>query len=160
MPLPGGGYEGEEREAAVPMRCVAVIDSALPRGRAANAAAVMALTLGQRQPQLVGESLVDGAGEAHPGLIPLGIPVLGAAGEDLPRLRDKARAAGLEVVDFPVQGQETTDYAAFRRRVSETDVAALRYLGVMIYGERKKVGRLVGRFGLLQDGPGPARPGG
>lgn len=143
--------EQEGEEGAIAMRCVAVIDRTLPKGRAANAAAVMALSLGGRQPQLIGEPLVDAGGTAHVGLIPIGIPVLGAPAEDLPRLCAKARAAGVEVVDFPAQGQETTDYSQFRRMVAATAGEELRYLGVMLYGERRKVGRLVGRYRLLAD---------
>jgi hypothetical protein len=139
-----------EKAAAVPMRCVAVIDHALPIGNAANAAAVMALTMGKRQPELAGEPFVDASGHPHPGLIATGIPVLGAPAEELPTLRDKAIAAGLAVVDFPVQGQQTTDYAEFQRLVSKTDPAELRYLGVMIYGAKKSVSRIVGRYGLLR----------
>lgn len=133
-----------------PMRCVAVIDRTLPVGNAANAAAVMALTMGMRQPQLAGEPLVDASGHAHPGLIPIGIPVLGAPADDLAAVRDKAIAAGLEVVDFPAQGQQTNDYAEFRRLVRQTDPAELRYIGVMIYGTKKKVSRIVGRYSLLR----------
>ncbi|SMF76906.1 Protein of unknown function [Tistlia consotensis] len=143
----------QDSEGDAAMRCVAVIDRALPKGKAANAAAVMALSLGGRQPQLIGEPLVDAGGTAHVGLIPIGIPVLGAPAEDLPRLCAKARAAGIEVVDFPVQGQETTDYGRFRSLVAATAGAELRYLGVMLYGERRKVGRLVGRYRLLANEP-------
>jgi Protein of unknown function (DUF2000) len=49
-----------------------------------------------------------------------------------------------------LQGQQTTDYNEFRRRVSETDPEALRYLGIMIYGAKKKVSRVVGRYSLLR----------
>lgn len=139
-----------EEPAVEPMRCVAVIDHALPIGHAANAAAVMALTMGKRQPHLAGGPLIDASGQPHPGLIPIGIPVLGAPVDDLPAVRDKAIAAGLEIVDFPVQGQQTTNYEEFQRLVSRTDPAELRYLGVMIYGTKKKVSRIVGRYSLLR----------
>jgi Protein of unknown function (DUF2000) len=86
-----------------------------------------------------------------PGLIPIGIPVLGAPATDLASLRDRARQAGLEVVDFPAQGQQTNDYVEFRRMVGETAPEQVRYLGVMIYGERKKVSRIVGKYSLLRD---------
>jgi hypothetical protein len=135
----------------VSTRCVAVVDDALPIGKAANAAAVMALTMGARQSHLVGEPLVDSAGNHHPGLIPIGIPVLGAPAADLASLRDRANQAGLEVVDFPAHGQQTNDYAEFRKMVGETAPDQVRYLGVMIYGERKKVSRIVGKYGLLRD---------
>jgi len=133
-----------------PMRCAVVIDQALPAGRAANAAAVIALTLGKRHPHLAGPDLVDASGAAHPGLIPIGIAVLAAAAAELGDLRAKALKYHLDVVDFPVQGQETTDYAAFAARVRTVPTSGLAYVGVGLYGSRKVVGRLVGRFSLLK----------
>ncbi len=132
------------------MRCVILIDDALPIGKAANAAAVMALTMGRRQPHLVGEPLVDASGHPHPGLIPIGIPVLGAPAADMPAIRQKAMAAGFDLVGFPAQGQQTNDYAEFREMVRLTQPDELRYLGLMIYGEKKKLSRIVGRYELLK----------
>ena len=61
------------------VRCVVVLNQDLASGKAANAAAVIALTLGQRHPGLVGHTLSDAYGQQYPGLIPVGIPVLSAA---------------------------------------------------------------------------------
>ena len=55
-------------------RCVIVVDESLPAGLAANAAAVLALTLGAREPDLVGADFVDADAQPHPGLIPIGLP--------------------------------------------------------------------------------------
>ena len=125
-----------------------VVDEALAPGPAANAAAVMALTLGTRVPAMVGEEFVDGAGERHPGLITTGLPVLRAAAEELPRLRAKALEAEVGVIAFPAAGQTTTDYEAFRAMVAET--AAPDYLGLAFYGDRKTLRRLTGSLGLLR----------
>jgi hypothetical protein len=140
----------DDEDVAEQTRCVAVIDLGLPAGKAANAAAVMALTMGARHPHLVGETLTDSLGNAHPGLIPIGIPVLGAPVQDLPSIRGKAIQAGIEVVDFPVQGQQTNDYGEFRRMMSATAPNDVQYLGVMLFGTKKKVGRIVGRYSLLR----------
>ena len=102
-----------------------VVDEALAPGLAANAAAVMAMTLGTKVPALVGDEFVDGAGERHPGLIATGLPVLRAAASELPALRARAVEAELGVVGFPASGQTTTDYEAFRAMVAETAVARL-----------------------------------
>jgi hypothetical protein len=133
-----------------PQRCVAVIDAELSVGKAANAAAVLALSMGARHPQLVGESLVDAAGNPHSGLTPMGIPILGAPKEELAVIRRKAIEAELEVVSFPVQGQQTTDYAEFKRMMSCAVPESIAYLGVMLYGSKKKVGRIVGKYSLLR----------
>ncbi|NIE86641.1 MULTISPECIES: DUF2000 domain-containing protein [unclassified Burkholderia] len=140
----------EHSAAPVAERCVIVVDNQLPPGRAANAAAVLALTLGQRQPALVGPPLVDADGVSHPGLIPIGIAVLSAEAARLPSIRDKAVAAGCEVVDFPVQGQQTTDYSAFRDAVAQVTTAELAYLGVALVGPRKAIGKIVSNLGLLK----------
>ena len=133
-----------------PMRCAIVVDIALPSGRAANAAAVIALTLGKRHPELAGADLVDGSGDAHPGLIPIGIAVLATSAVDLNELRAKALKNGVDVVDFPSQGQQTNDYGEFGARVRAAPPEELSYVGVGVYGSRKAVGKIVGKFSLLK----------
>jgi hypothetical protein len=129
-------------------RCVVVVDEALAPGLAANAAAVMAMTLGTKVPAMVGEAFVDGAGEEHAGLITTGLPVLRAKAGELPELRRRALAAEVGVVGFPRSGQSTTDYEHFRALVSET--AALDYLGLALYGDGKVLRSLTGSLGLLR----------
>lgn len=135
-------------ENATPPRCVIVLDEALPAGLAANAAAVLALTLGATVPGLVGPELVDAHGDRHPGLIPHGLPVLAAARDALPGLRERAQSAQLGVIDFPVVGQQTTDYEELRRQVADLDAHRLSYLGVLVYGPRRAVSRVTGGLAL------------
>jgi len=108
--------EADEQKSE-PMRCVIVVDEALAAGRAANVAAVIALTFGKQHPELVGADLVDGSGLVHPGLIPIGIAVLAASASDLAGLRAKAIRSMVDVVDFPSEGQQTNDYVEFGARV-------------------------------------------
>jgi hypothetical protein len=130
------------------LRCVVVVDDALPAGLAANAAAALALTLGATVAGLIGEELVDADGERHPGLIPHGLPVLAAPRDALPELRRRALATGLGVVDFPVAGQQTTDYAELLRNVAATPAAELAYLGLLLHGPRRAVTKLTGALPL------------
>jgi hypothetical protein len=136
--------------APMPERCVIVVDEALPAGLAANAAAVLAVTLGAREPELVGDDIVDGDDRVHAGLFRAGLPILKAARTELRRLRDRAADAGLGVVDLPAFGQQTNDYEEFRSAVARTAAADLEYLGLIVYGERRPVGRLTGSLALLR----------
>ena len=129
-------------------RCVVVVDEALAPGLAANAAAVMAMTLGTKVPELVGEDFEDAAGARHPGLITAGLPVLRARADQFAALRARAVEAEVGVVGFPVAGQTTTDYEAFREMVAST--ASPEYLGLAFYGPAKAVRRLTGSLGLLR----------
>ncbi len=131
-----------------PLRCVIVVNQGLPPGKAANAAAVVALTLGQRHPALVGAPLVDADNTVHPGLIPVGIPILAAPPTRLATLRAQA-ATQCDTVDFPAQGQRTNDYAEFRSQVARAPTAELVYLAVGVVGRKKLVSKLVSGLPLL-----------
>lgn len=131
-------------------RCAIVVDAELPPGRAANAAAVIALTLGKLYPELAGADLIDASGFPHPGLIPIGITVLAAPAADLPGVRAKALKAGINLVDFPSQGQQTNDYGEFGAKVLEVATENLTYVGVGVFGARKAVGKVVGKYALLK----------
>ena len=96
-----------------PDRCVMVMNDAVEGGYLANAIAVIAQTVGQRHPYFVGTPLVDASGVSHPGLIPIGIPMLKCNKEQLAELRTKALEKGCDVVDFPIQGQQTKNYGEF-----------------------------------------------
>lgn len=131
-------------------RTVLVINRELPAGLAANAAAVLALSLGALKPGLPGPDFVDGSGEQHPGLFPAGLPVLAASAADLSALRRRARERGIRVVDFPSVGQQTNDYGEFRRVVAGTPEPDLRYLGVALHGPAKAVRAVTGGLPLLR----------
>lgn len=131
-------------------RCVIVVNNTLDIGRAANAAAVLALTIGQRHPHLVGAPLVDATGHEHPGLIPFGIAVLAAATDSISTLRERAKLAKCDTIIFPLQGQQTTSYELLREAVSKVDTADLQYVGLALVGEKKLVSKLVSNLPLLK----------
>lgn len=140
-----------EAIAVLTVRCVVVVDESLSAGHAANATGVLALTLGATVPGLPGEPLIDADGSAHPGLIPQGVTVLRAPTATLSRLRSQAEASGqLSVIDFPTEGQRTTDYDEVRRQVSATPSEQLQYVAILIYGPRRAVSRLTGNLPLLR----------
>ena len=124
---------GASRSASLD-RCVIVVDRDLPIGYAANAAAVIALTIGHRHPDLVAQSFLDRSGCTHPGLIPIGIAVLASSREDLREIRQRGLENGCDIVDFPAVGQQTTNYQAFREMVALVETADLEYVGVGLIG--------------------------
>ena len=131
-------------------RSVIVVDADLAPGLAANAAAVLAVTLGAIRPELVGEDVHDADGVAHPGLIRTGLPVLRAAAEQLSALRPRAAAAQLGVIVLPAAGQATTDYDAFRAAVGATPTEDLGLRALALHGARREVARLTGSLALLR----------
>lgn len=140
-----------ENQAAIaqPERLVIVLNHDLPAGKAANAAAVLAMTLGQRHPQLIGAALEVADGKSYPGLIPLGISVLSASEQELGKLLVEGRARECDMTIFPADGQQTTNYLEFRQAVAMKTEEQLVLLGVAIAGEKKVVRKLVGKLNLF-----------
>ena len=133
------------------LRCVIVVDESLPPGLAANATAMLAVTLGATVAGLPGAALVDADGDVHPGLIPQGLTVLRAPADRLSDLHARAAASeDVGLIDFPTDCQQTTDYDEVRRRVAGIPAAHLCYLAILLYGPRRSVSRLTGNLALLR----------
>lgn len=98
--------------------CVIVIDEALPAGVAANAAAIIGITLGRRFPEAVGADVTDGGGIMHSGIIQIPVPVLKASAETLRSLREKALASegALCAADFSDIAQHSAPTLNTRKR--------------------------------------------
>jgi hypothetical protein len=130
---------------------VIVVSDLLGAGQAANAAALLTLTLGARMPQLPGPRLVDADGVAHPGLYPTGLPVLRAGADALRALHRRAVAAdGVAVIMLPAVAQTTTDYEAFRAAVATTPSDDLAPVALLACGPAKPIRSLTGSFGLMR----------
>ncbi|HEX8818367.1 MAG TPA: DUF2000 domain-containing protein [Archangium sp.] len=134
-------------------KCVFVIDAELPLGLIANTAAVLALSLGQRHPELVGADLPDGGGDLHAGLTTLVMPVLKGSAGTLGGIRRKVQAmpgAGLLLIDVTDAAQQTKTYDDYAQRLGETGSGDLRYLGLCIYGPADTVKSVTGNLPLLR----------
>jgi hypothetical protein len=136
--------------AETPNRCVIVMNKELSGGTLANAIAVIALTVGQRHPVLVGDPLVDASGFAHPGLIPTGIPMLSATQTELSQIRQEALVNKCDVVDFPVEGQQTKNYEEFTKMMAAIQTKDINYTGMAIIGEKKTVSKIVKKLELMR----------
>jgi hypothetical protein len=135
-------------EALKTIRSVVAVDHDLPKGLAANVAAVLAMTLGARTPELIGPDYQDAAGAAHPGLMATGLPILGAPAAELAGLRAAALERDLLVVDLPAAAHTTNDYEVFRGEVRRAP--ELRYLGVLVSGPKRAIRSVTGQFALLR----------
>lgn len=131
-------------------KCVMVVEEGLPAGLAANAAGVLAFTLGREADFAVGPSVLDGSGLRHVGITRIPIPVLCAGGETLRRLRSEATEAELLAVDFTDAARTSKTYEEYERKLAARETGDLEYLGLALYGERKAVERLTGSLPLLR----------
>lgn len=124
-------------------KCVLVIDPELPRWLIANTASVLSITLGERIGAFVGQDVPDESGTEHIGITQLSIPVLQAEPEQIRQLRDKASAReDVFVVDFNRTAQTSKYYEEYIERLAAQQPGEISYLGVGLYGHRKRIDKL------------------
>lgn len=134
-------------------KCVLILSENLPAGVAANTAAVLGITLGQRRPDLVGSDVFDTDGGCHPGIVTIPVPILKASGETLAELRQKLQEpafAELSVIDFSRLAAGCKTYAEYMAKMAETSGSALEYFGLAICGAKKPVNKLTGSLPLFR----------
>lgn len=139
------------------VKCVMVIDEALPLGLAVNTATVLAITLGHRTGSLVGPDVVDGSAQVHTGITTLPIPILKAQGAVIKAIRQQAAGIkNLFVVDFSHIAQRTKTYRDYTQQMAALTSPHIEYLGIALYGEKKAINKLTGNLPLLREGAKPS----
>lgn len=134
------------------LKCVIVIDGALPRGIISNTAAILGISLGRQVPEAVGSDVFDRSGFVHSGIIEFPVPILNGTAAQIKDIRQKLYESGfrdIAAVDFSDTAQRCKTYDEFIGKMSETDESEIRYFGIGLCGERKKVSRLTGNLPLL-----------
>lgn len=134
-------------------KAVIIIDGELPAGLIANTAAILGVTLGKRVPECVGHDVTDASGHVHPGIITIPVPILKGDREHLQNLRRtlfSENYADLEVVDFSDVAQGCKTYDKYTELAAGTEETKHTYLGVAIFGDKKKVNKLTGSMPLLR----------
>lgn len=134
-------------------KCVMVIDERLPLGIAANAAAIMGITIGKKMPEIVGADVSDKTGNAHAGIIEFPVPILKGNAESIKMIREKLYEpdfSDLTAVDFSDLAQGCRTYDEFTVKMKETLEMDLNYFGVAVCGPKKKVNKLTGSMPLLR----------
>jgi hypothetical protein len=127
-----------------------VIAEGLPVWQSVNAAAVLALSLGPRIPELLGEDVSDADGQVHLGIGTIPVPVLVAPASALPGIRARAKAeCGLTVVDFNAPAQESRTYRGYRQRLGALPARDLTYVGLALHGPRLAVDTVTEGLALL-----------
>lgn len=134
------------------MKCVMVIDEHLPVGLIANTSAVLAMTIGDRVKDAIGNDIVDRDGQLHRGITKLPIPLLKGTPELIRSIRQKVMQNGDNVfwVDFCDVAQRCVDYDDYTAKLQQCPEEELNYLGIALYGPAKKINKLTGSIGLLR----------
>lgn len=133
-------------------KCVMILDENLPSGIIANTAAILGITLGKKMPEVVGADVTDQNGNAHLGIIEFPVPILKGSADTIKSIREKLYQSDfcdLTVVDFSELAQNCRTYDEFIKKMANTSESSLRYLGIAVCGQKKKINKLTGNMPLL-----------
>ncbi len=135
------------------MKSVIIVDKELPLGLIANTTAVLGLSLGNRINNLIGPDIRDVNGKIHLGITTMPIPILGAARKQIKDLYSSVLSeeqSDLIAVDFNDIAQKSKTYEEYTMLLSNAEYGNLQYLGICLYGPKKRINKLTGSIGLLK----------
>jgi hypothetical protein len=134
-------------------KCVLIINQDLSLGLIANTAAVLAVSLGRKFNDMVGEDVFDKDGSCHQGITQIPITILRGDHLSIQALRNKViflEQNDLYYVDFCDVAQRSKHYSDYTLKLAETGQENLKYLGLAIYGPTSLVNSFTGNIGLLR----------
>lgn len=134
-------------------KCVMIIDAELPIGVVANTSAILGITLGKHIPEQVGAAVKDASGQTHLGIITVPVTMLRGDKKILKECRERLYSPefnDLVVVDFSDVAQGCNIYSEYIAKAATVSEQDHTYLGIAIYGNKKKVNKLTGFMPLLR----------
>ena len=101
----------------------------------------------------MGTDVTDKSGNAHLGIIEFPVPVLKGSPELIREIRQRLYTKEFEdvaAVDFSETAQGCRTYDEFVKKIADTEEEKLLYLGIGIFGGKKKINKLTGSLPLLK----------
>lgn len=136
------------------MKIAMVISKDIPLGLVANTAAILGISLSKIfQQDIVGGDIRDADGNVHIGITAQTIPVLAGSREQIKNIRDTLfdnAYSDITAIDFSEVAQKCLDYDNYGKMMSCLPSSDIYYLGICLYGPKKKVNKLTGNLGLLR----------
>ena len=132
-------------------KCVIILDENLPVGLISNSSAVLAMTIGNRIDNIIGEDIIDASDIKHQGITNLVLPILKTNTSNLSEICNSAKCQDdIVVVDFCTIAQKSKNYEDYKKLLECANNDKLTYLGVALYGNKKKINSLCGSLPLVR----------
>lgn len=135
------------------MKCVMIVDGNLPIGMIANATAALGVSLASEIKGLAGKKVVDKDSRVHKGITNIPIPVLTLSKEEIKEKYDvllENNDPDIKAIGFNDVAQKSLDYDDYEIKLSSTNKDQINYLGLCLYGPKKKINKLTGSLKMLR----------
>ena len=131
-------------------KAVIILCDDLPTGLKANIAAVLGMSLGRYQPNLVGPEALTGDGTSLPGITTIPVPILTTDQMGIDEIFAVARGALELVAPFGTAALSTKNYDDYMRKLASLPDAEQGTKGLLLLGDKKSVNKIVGQLPLLR----------
>lgn len=134
-------------------KCVMIIDENQPIGIIANTTAILGITMGMKNNDVVGDDVADKDSNMHMGIIKFPVPILKGSKELIKELRTELfseKYSDLMVADFSELAQGCKTYDEYIDKMADCSETDLSYIGIAICGNKKKINKLTGNLPLLR----------
>lgn len=135
------------------MKCVMIIYENLPAGIIANATAALGISLASTVDGLIGKGLQDKDERLHQGITNIPIPILTLSKEELKTRYDELLEKNdpeILVIGFSEIAQKSLNYDDYEIKLAAVHKDEIEYLGICIYGPKKKINKLTGNLKMLR----------
>ena len=134
-----------------------IVDENLPRGIIANTTAALGISLASQESGLVGKQLKDKDGRTHEAITNVAIPILSLGSDEIKSLYDNLkddlkdnRENAIRVIGFNDVAQKSHHYDDYEIKLMQSPKEEIGYLGLCLYGPKKKVNKLTGSMKMLR----------
>ncbi|MTI81061.1 MAG: DUF2000 domain-containing protein [Firmicutes bacterium] len=135
------------------MKCIMIVDGDLPIGLIANTTAALGISIASEVNGLTGKKLLDKDGRVHQGITNIPIPILTLPREEIRVKYDEMlekNDSDIKIIGFNETAQKPLNYENYELKLSKTKKDQINYLGLCLYGPKKKINKLTGNLRMLR----------
>lgn len=135
------------------MKCVLIVDPNLPIGVISNTTAALGISLASGINGMIGKKVLDRDQRMHEGITNVPIPILTLSKEEIKNKYDdllEKNDPEIKVIGFSDVAQKSLSYEDYELKLSSTGKDQINYLGLCLYGPKKKINKLTGNLKMLR----------
>lgn len=135
------------------MKCVIIVDGSLPTAIISNTTAALGISLASGTGGMIGKKLIDKDQRIHEGITNVPIPILMLSKEEIKNKYDDLLGKNdpeIKVIGFSDIAQKSLSYEDYELKLSLANKDQINYLGICLYGPKKKINKLTGNLKMLR----------
>lgn len=135
------------------MKCVIIVDGNLPIAMISNTTAALGISLASETNGMIGKKVLDKNQRIHEGITNVPIPILTLSKEEIKNKYDdllEKNDPDIKVIGFSDVAQKSLSYEDYELKLSSTNKDQIYYLGICLYGPKKKINKLTGNLKMLR----------